>query len=199
MSDILDKIVAVKRDEISLARRKRDLASVRRDAEQLGGQRDFVGALGKKIAAGQAGEDIVTHGQTPQSCGMTVRVGRRGGKLINRRSSWVGVALHPVARRGLPAPRGLRVSCGPSRGQRTRQSPRRHGSRLIPSVVLLSGVNAAQIQDAHDEHGLTTGCFAVVDNTPRGPAMGRRVVHNQAPWTTLHRSSSTSLQYGEVA
>ncbi|MEP7101537.1 MAG: indole-3-glycerol phosphate synthase TrpC, partial [Burkholderiales bacterium] len=46
---------AVKRDEISLARRKRDLASVRRDAEQLGGQRDFVGAIRKKIAAGQAG------------------------------------------------------------------------------------------------------------------------------------------------
>ena len=55
MSDILDRIVAVKRDEISLARRKRDLASVRRDAEQLGGQRDFVGAIRTKIAAGQAG------------------------------------------------------------------------------------------------------------------------------------------------
>ena len=55
MSDILDRIVAVKRDEISLARRKRDLASVRRDAEQLGGQRDFVGAIRKKITAGQAG------------------------------------------------------------------------------------------------------------------------------------------------
>ena len=55
MSDILDRIVAVKRDEISLARRKRDLASLRRDAEQLGGQRDFVGAIRKKITAGQAG------------------------------------------------------------------------------------------------------------------------------------------------
>ena len=55
MSDILDKIVAVKRDEISLARRKRDLASLRRDAEQLGGQRDFVGAIRQKIAAGKAG------------------------------------------------------------------------------------------------------------------------------------------------
>jgi len=55
MTDILDKIVAVKRDEISQARRQRDLASVRRDAEQLGGQRDFVGAVRKKIAAGQAG------------------------------------------------------------------------------------------------------------------------------------------------
>ncbi|CAM5790373.1 indole-3-glycerol phosphate synthase TrpC [Rhizobacter fulvus] len=55
MSDILDKIVAVKRDEISLARRKRDLPSLRRDAEQLGGQRDFVGAVRGKIAAGRAG------------------------------------------------------------------------------------------------------------------------------------------------
>ena len=55
MSDILDKIVAVKRDEISAARRKRDLQSLRRDAETLGGQRDFVAALRAKIAAGQAG------------------------------------------------------------------------------------------------------------------------------------------------
>jgi len=55
MSDILDKIIAVKRDEISAARRRRDLASLRRDAESLGGQRDFVAALRTKIAAGQAG------------------------------------------------------------------------------------------------------------------------------------------------
>lgn len=55
MSDILDKIVAVKRDEISLARRKRDLLSLRRDAESLGGQRDFVAGLRGKIAAGGAG------------------------------------------------------------------------------------------------------------------------------------------------
>ena len=54
MSDILDKIVAVKRDEISLARRHRDLASVRRDAEQLGGQRDFVAGLRGRIAGGGA-------------------------------------------------------------------------------------------------------------------------------------------------
>jgi len=54
MSDILDKIVAVKRDEISLARRHRDLASLRRDAEQLGGQRDFVAGLRGRIASGGA-------------------------------------------------------------------------------------------------------------------------------------------------
>ena len=55
MSDILDKIIAVKRDELSLARRKRGLLSLRRDAESLGGQRDFVGSLRSKTSAGGAG------------------------------------------------------------------------------------------------------------------------------------------------
>ena len=53
MSDILRQIVSVKRDEISLARRRRDLLSLRRDAEQIGGQRDFVGALRRKIEGGR--------------------------------------------------------------------------------------------------------------------------------------------------
>ena len=53
MSDILRQIVSVKRDEISLARRRRDLLSLRRDAEQIGGQRDFVAALRTKIASGR--------------------------------------------------------------------------------------------------------------------------------------------------
>jgi indole-3-glycerol phosphate synthase len=54
MSDILSRIVAVKREEISAARRVRDLASLRRDAEALGGQRDFVAALRGKITGGAA-------------------------------------------------------------------------------------------------------------------------------------------------
>ncbi len=54
VTDILGRIVAVKREEISRARRQRDEASLRRDAEQLGGQRDFVAALRAKIAASQA-------------------------------------------------------------------------------------------------------------------------------------------------
>jgi indole-3-glycerol phosphate synthase len=54
MSDILDKIVAVKRDEISAARRRSDEASVRRDAEGRKDVRDFVGSLRGRIAAGQA-------------------------------------------------------------------------------------------------------------------------------------------------
>jgi len=55
VSDILDKIVAEKRDEISLARRRRDLLSLRRDAESLGGQRDFIKGLRGKISGGGAG------------------------------------------------------------------------------------------------------------------------------------------------
>ena len=55
MSDILNRIVEVKHEEIAAARAKRDLASLRRDAESLGGQRDFIGSLRNKIAAGRAG------------------------------------------------------------------------------------------------------------------------------------------------
>jgi indole-3-glycerol phosphate synthase len=54
MSDILERIVAVKREEIRVARKRRDLLSLRRDAETLGGQRDFVAALRAKVAAGSA-------------------------------------------------------------------------------------------------------------------------------------------------
>ena len=54
MTDILDKIVAVKREEISMARRRRDLASLRRDAESLGGQRDFIASLRTRLAEGRA-------------------------------------------------------------------------------------------------------------------------------------------------
>jgi indole-3-glycerol phosphate synthase len=54
MSDILNKIVAVKRQEIAAARDKRDLASLRRDAEARTDVRDFAGALRGKITAGGA-------------------------------------------------------------------------------------------------------------------------------------------------
>jgi indole-3-glycerol phosphate synthase len=54
MSDILERIVAVKRDEIEAARAERSYASLRADAEALGGVRDFVGALRGRIAAGRA-------------------------------------------------------------------------------------------------------------------------------------------------
>jgi indole-3-glycerol phosphate synthase len=53
-ADILQRIVAVKRDEIAAARRQRDEASVRREAEQLGGVRDFAGAMQAQLAAGKA-------------------------------------------------------------------------------------------------------------------------------------------------
>jgi indole-3-glycerol phosphate synthase len=54
MSDILNRIVAVKREEIAAAQRKKPLEAVRFDAESRVLTRDFEGALRKKIAAGQA-------------------------------------------------------------------------------------------------------------------------------------------------
>jgi indole-3-glycerol phosphate synthase len=54
MSDILNQIVAVKRQEIAAASKKISLAAMRADAESRVLTRDFVGALRAKIAAGQA-------------------------------------------------------------------------------------------------------------------------------------------------
>ncbi|WP_372658041.1 indole-3-glycerol phosphate synthase TrpC [Hydrogenophaga sp.] len=54
MSDILQKIVAVKHEEIAAAKRKKPLEVVRFDAESRVLTRDFEGALRAKIAAGQA-------------------------------------------------------------------------------------------------------------------------------------------------
>lgn len=54
MSDILNKIVAVKREELAAAQKKMPLAEMRRDAESRVLTRDFEGALRAKIAKGQA-------------------------------------------------------------------------------------------------------------------------------------------------
>lgn len=55
MSDILNKIVAVKHEEVAAAKKRVSLEAVRFDAESRVLTRDFVGALRAKIAAGQAG------------------------------------------------------------------------------------------------------------------------------------------------
>jgi len=52
MSDILDKIVAVKHQEEAAAQKRKPLELVRADAESRVLTRDFVGALRAKIAAG---------------------------------------------------------------------------------------------------------------------------------------------------
>lgn len=54
MTDILDQIIAVKREEITAALNRKSLALVRADAESRVLTRDFVGAMRAKIAAGQA-------------------------------------------------------------------------------------------------------------------------------------------------
>ena len=54
MSDILNKIIAVKHEEIALAKKIKTLALVRQDAESRVLTRDFVGAMRAKIAKGQA-------------------------------------------------------------------------------------------------------------------------------------------------
>ena len=53
MSDILDKIVAVKRQEVAAAVKRKSLELVRADAESRVLTRDFVGALRAKIDAGR--------------------------------------------------------------------------------------------------------------------------------------------------
>jgi indole-3-glycerol phosphate synthase len=53
MSDILNKIVAVKRGEIAESIKQKPLAAMRFDAESRVLTRDFVGALRAKIASGQ--------------------------------------------------------------------------------------------------------------------------------------------------
>ena len=52
MSDILDKIVAVKHQEVAAAKKRKSLEMVRADAESRVLTRDFVAALRAKIAAG---------------------------------------------------------------------------------------------------------------------------------------------------
>ena len=54
MSDILDKIVAVKREEVAAAIKKKALAAMRADAESRVLTRDFEGALRAKVAAGHS-------------------------------------------------------------------------------------------------------------------------------------------------
>ncbi|MBY4949829.1 indole-3-glycerol phosphate synthase TrpC [Cupriavidus respiraculi] len=60
MSDILQKILAVKVDEVNAAQKKRDLASLRNEAESLRNEaglapRGFIDALRTKIGNGNAG------------------------------------------------------------------------------------------------------------------------------------------------
>ena len=54
MSDILQRILGVKREEITQAQRLEPYAALRRRAEARADQRDFVGALRRQLASGAA-------------------------------------------------------------------------------------------------------------------------------------------------
>jgi len=54
MSDILNKILAVKRQEVATALAAKPLAQMRAEAEQAAPARDFTGSIRNKIATGQA-------------------------------------------------------------------------------------------------------------------------------------------------
>ncbi|MEO6410143.1 MAG: indole-3-glycerol phosphate synthase TrpC [Burkholderiaceae bacterium] len=54
MSDILRRIVAVKHEEVAAGKLRRDPASLRREAEARGGQRDFVAGLRVPLSDGRA-------------------------------------------------------------------------------------------------------------------------------------------------
>jgi indole-3-glycerol phosphate synthase len=54
MSDILNKILAVKNQEVAAALSAKPLPAIRAEAEQAAPVRDFVGAIRAKIAAGQS-------------------------------------------------------------------------------------------------------------------------------------------------
>jgi indole-3-glycerol phosphate synthase len=53
--DILERILAVKREEVAAAAREKPLEAIRREAEAAAPPMDFAGALRARIAAGQAG------------------------------------------------------------------------------------------------------------------------------------------------
>jgi indole-3-glycerol phosphate synthase len=53
-SDVLERILAVKRDEVAAARQVTPLQAVRREAEAAPAPRDFLGAMRARIAAGEA-------------------------------------------------------------------------------------------------------------------------------------------------
>lgn len=55
MSDILEKIIAVKREEVATALQQKSLPAMREDAESRPLTRDFIGSLRARIAAGHAG------------------------------------------------------------------------------------------------------------------------------------------------
>jgi indole-3-glycerol phosphate synthase len=53
-SDILERILSVKREEIAAAKREKSLGEIRREAEMAPPPRDFAGALKQRVSTGRA-------------------------------------------------------------------------------------------------------------------------------------------------
>ena len=73
MSDILNKIVAVKREEVAAAIKRKPLAAMRFDAESRVLTRDFVGALRAKISAGKPQLKMAIKGISLPTSGSALR------------------------------------------------------------------------------------------------------------------------------
>ncbi len=162
---------------------------VMRDLEVLECGAAFVEDAHRMGSAGPVQPGIASaHGQTPTNCAKTRRAGSPRGTLTDRRSWLHTMALHPVARLGLPAPRRLRVSCGPSSGQRAWQSLRGHGSPNETSVRAARHVKPCAHPRGRAEHGLSTA------------SLGRFVAgaDRPTPWATLHRGMPAPLIHRKV-
>ena len=70
------------------------------------------------MLAGAPIQSPLSHLSPSTSSGYTALAGRVCGLLIDWRSGWQDLALHPVVRRNLPAPSARRVSCGLSSSKR---------------------------------------------------------------------------------
>ena len=79
----------------------------------------------------------IGHVTSPRGWTRVSLAGRSCGLLIDRRSGLDNLALHPVARRNLPAPSARRVSCGPSSGEPDGPSRKTPGRKYITAYAVM--------------------------------------------------------------
>jgi len=127
---------------------------------------------------------------------MTVRVGRRGGKLIIGAPAWSAwrYILGPVvAFRHLVGCRSHAGLCKASAAGSHHEGT--EVGRYVRS--LCAHPSTRSLRTACVEHGLPTGCCAVVDNTPRGLREAGRVPTTKPggqPCTAMLGTRSTTVR-----